>query len=283
MTKTIITAALTGAGGSKKNNPNTPITVEEIVEDAIKCYKAGAAIVHLHMKDDDGFSPSMEVAKFEQARDLIQKECDVVLNMTTSGEFGPKVGDTPTMGHPIDQKNPRTAVLSLNPEIATFDIPTMNFGGQIFYNPITFLTEMGGEMIERNVKPEIEIFDFGDIEVTKKFIKQGVLKAPVHFQFVLGVDGGAAATVENLEKMVRSIPEGSTWGAFGIGTAHLPIMYTTLALGGHVRAGLEDNLYLSRGVMATNEQLIQRTAEVVKIFGNEIATPDEAREILGIK
>ena len=283
MTKTIITVALTGAGGNKKNNPATPITVEEIAADAIKCYQAGAAIVHLHMKDDAGIFPSMEVAKFKRTRELIEAETDLIVNMTTSGEYGPKIGETNTIGHPTEQKHPRMGVLELKPEIGTYDIPTLNFGDDIFFNPNKFLREMGSKMIEIGTKPELEIFDYGDIEAAKKLIKSGHIQTPAHFQFVLGIAGGAPATVENLAHMVRLLPAGSTWGAFGIGRDHLPIIYATLALGGHVRVGLEDNLYFSHGVLATNESLTKRAVEITKLFGNEVATPNEAREILGLK
>jgi uncharacterized protein (DUF849 family) len=280
--KTIITAALTGATGSKKLNPAIPITPEEIAEDAYACYQAGAAMVHLHMKKDDGESPSMSVEKFKKTRALIEEKCDIIVNMTTSGEVQ-QIDDCAVIGSFKKEDTLRTALLELRPEVASFDIPTMNFGRSIILFPIPFLEYMGKKMIEFGVRPEIEVFDIGDIRSAISLMKQGYLESPGHFQFCLGVAGGAGATVENLAYMSRLIPEGSTWSAFGLGPAHLPTIFTTLALGGHVRVGLEDNLYYSKGELATNPRLVKRAADIIKIFGNDVATPNEAREILRTK
>lgn len=280
--KTIITVALTGGTGSKKLNPDTPITPEEIANDAYECYKAGASVVHLHMKGDDGESPSMCVEKFEKTQKLIKEKCNIVINMTTSGEFDKK-DDCAVIGSFVKNDTLRTDVLKLKPEMGTYDIGTMNFGRAIFLNPIPFLETMGTQMQELGVRPEVECFDMGHIRTATALLKKGYLKAPVHFQFCLGVAGGVAGTVENLEYMSRMLPQGSTWSAFGIGAFHLPVIFTTLALGGHIRVGLEDNIYYSKGVLATNVKLVERAAEAIKLYGNEVATPDEAREILGLK
>lgn len=280
--KTIITAALTGAGGSKANNENTPITPEEIAADAIAAAKAGAAVVHLHMKADDGVSPSMDVEKFRRAKELIEKESDVIINMTTSGEQN-KVGDVYLQGSLEVEDSVRTGVLTLKPEMATYDLPTINFGQAVFVNSVPFLKHLAGKMDEAGVKPELEVFDFGDIEQAKALIKEGVLKGPLHFQFCLGIRGGAPADPATLLEMVRRLPEGDhTWSTFGVATGHLPIMYTALALDGHVRVGLEDNLYFERGVKATNVGLVERAVQAVELYGNDVATPAEAREILGL-
>lgn len=282
--KTIITVALQGATGSKENNTATPITPEELAQDAYDCWKAGAAVVHLHQKKDDGVSPSMDVEKFRKTRELIEaKGCDIIVNMTTSGEYDP-VDDCMVLGKDSMKKDDptRQAVLEISPEIGSYDVGTMNFNRLVYINSIPFLEEMGLKMQKYGVKPEVEIFDVGDIRSTLALIDSGHLVNP-HLQLCLGVLGGAAATVENLMYMARQIPEGMTWGAFGIGSAHLPIMYTTLALGGHVRVGLEDNLYYEKGVLTTNVALVERAAQVVKLYGNDVATPEEAREIMGLK
>lgn len=280
--KTIITAALTGAGGSKASNPNTPITPEEIAADAIAAAKAGAAIVHLHMKADDGVLPSMDLEKFKKAQELIQKESDVIINMTTSGEQY-TVEDATVQGSLTTDDSSRNGVLKLKPEIATLDIPTINFGQAVFINSVPFIKDLAGKMDETGVKPELEIFDFGDIEQVKALIKEGVLKGPLHFQFCLGIRGGAPAEPGILNEMVRRLPEGDhTWSCFGVATGHLPIMYTALALDGHVRVGLEDNLYYERGVLATNEMLVERAVKAIELYGNDVATPTEARELLGL-
>ena len=280
--KTIITVAVTGAKGSKKLNSATPITPEEIAQDAYECFKAGASIVHLHMKDDDGVTPSMSLKKFEKTRNLINEKCNIIINMTTSGSFFKRDGCV-VIGSFEKHNSDRTDVLNLKPEIGSFDVGTMNFGEAVFLNPISFLESMGTQMQELGVKAEVECFDIGHIKSAISLMKNGYLESPVYFQFCLGISGGVDGTVENIEYMRRLLPTGSIWSAFGIGASHLPVIFTTLALGGHIRVGLEDNIYYSKGVLATNVQLVKRAVKAIELFGNEIATPDEAREILKIK
>ena len=271
--KVIITAALTGAMTPKKMNEYIPITPEEIAEDAYNCWKAGAAVVHLHMRDDNGFG-TMDKEKFKKTIELIKEreDCDVVINCTTSGDN--KATYEERMAH----------LPYVKPEMASFDAGSFNwmpFG--IFDNSPQFLEPLGIKMKELEIKPEFEIFDSGFMNVVKYYAKKGVLQAPYHYQFVLGVLGGMEATVKNLQYLHDMLPENATWSAFGLGKSHLPIMYTTLALGGHLRVGLEDNVYYSQGKLATNVALVERAARVVREFGKEPATPDEARQILGIK
>ncbi len=271
--KVIITAALTGAMTPKEMNPNIPLTPEEIAEDAYKCWQAGAAVVHLHMRDENGHG-TMDKEKFKKTIELIKAkpDCDVVINCTTSGDN--RAGYEERMAH----------LEYVKPELASFDAGSFNwmpFG--IFDNAPQFLEPLGNKMKEVGVKPELEIFDSGFMNVVKYYVKQGVLESPCHYQFVLGVLGGMEATVKNLEFLHEMLPEGATWSAFGLGRQHMPIMYTTLALGGHIRVGLEDNVYYSKGVLASNTMLVERAARVIKEFGKEVATPDEARQILGLQ
>lgn len=271
--KVIITAALTGAMTPKDMNPSIPLTPEEIAQDAYDCWKAGAAVVHLHMRDDKGFG-TMDKEKFKKTIELIKErtDCDVVINCTTSGDS--KATYEARMAH-LDY---------VKPEMASFDAGSFNwmpFG--IFDNAPQFLEPLGMKMKALGIKPELEIFDSGFMNVSKYYIKKEVLETPCHFQFVLGVLGGMDASVKNLQFLHEQLPQGSTWSAFGLGKQHLPIMYTTLALGGHIRVGLEDNVYYSHGVLATNVMLVERAARVIREFGKEPATPDEARQILGIK
>lgn len=269
--KTIITAAVTGAWPTKEQNPNVPYTPEEIAADVYECYKAGAAIAHLHMRDDDG-NGTMDASIFEKTVKLIKEKCDIVINCTTSGDI--RANDETRQAH----------LKLLRPEMASYDCGTMNWmNNSVFMNHPKFLEELGHTMQEYGVKPEIEIFDSGMIYNSLYYLKKGVLKAPVHYQFVLGAAGGADATVENLVYLKNLVPEGSTWSALGIGKNHVPILLTAVALGGHVRVGLEDNLYLKKGVLATNAQLVTRAANIIREAGNEVATPDEAREILSLK
>ncbi|MFV0363498.1 MAG: 3-keto-5-aminohexanoate cleavage protein [Suipraeoptans sp.] len=270
--KVIISAALTGAMTPKDANPHIPITPEEIAEDAYKCWQAGAAIVHLHMRDDNGYG-TMNKELFKKTIDLIKAKpnCDVVINCTTSGDNRASYEDR--MAH-LDY---------VKPEIASYDAGSFNWmPNGIFDNSPAFLEPLGLKMKELGIKPEIEVFDTGFVNIAKYYVKKEVLVAPCHYQFVLGVLGGMEATVKNLQYLVDMIPEGSTWSALGIGRHHMPMMYATLALGGHLRVGLEDNIYYSKGELATNVKLVERAKNAVEVYGKEVATSDEARAILGI-
>lgn len=271
MAKTIITASLTGAVTPKAKCPALPITPREIAEDAKKVVAAGASVLHLHMRDDNGFG-TMDPAKFRETVHIIREEgVDAILNLTTSGELG--VTDERRMEH----------IIELKPEMATYDAGTLNAGDGIFENSLDFLEKLGKCMIENGIKPEVEVMDFGMINTAKFFLKQGSLLAPVHWDFVLGYGvSGCPATPKNLCHMLDEIPEGSTWSAFGTGASQLPILYTALALGGHVRVGLEDNIWYAKGVPATNLMFVERAARCIKEYGNEVATVAEARQILGL-
>jgi uncharacterized protein (DUF849 family) len=270
--KTIITIAPTGAWPKKKQNPNVPITPEEIAEDVYECYKAGAAIAHLHMRDDNE-NGTMDKERFKKTVELIREKCDIVLNLTTSGDLD--ATDETRQAH----------LKELKPELASYDAGSMNWGNtSLFINHPKFLEDLGITMKENGVKPEIEVFDSGMFYNAMYYLKKGVLEEPLHFQFVLGAPGGAAATVENLVYLKSLIPDNSTWSALGIGAGHLPILYTTLALGGHVRVGMEDNLKYSKDDLAeSNKQFVERAVRIIKEMNKEPATPDEARQILGLK
>jgi 3-keto-5-aminohexanoate cleavage enzyme len=272
--KRIITVALTGAYPGKSENPNVPVSPEEIAEDAYKCWKAGAAIAHIHVRDDEG-KASMSHEKFRRAVQLLRakKDCDIVINLTTSGSTKPLTNEDRT-GH----------IVELLPEMASFDAGSMNWQNTtVFMNSPEFLEYLGNKLNEINVKPEIEIFDAGMIYNAQYYLKKGILKAPMHFQFVLGVAGGSKATVQNLVYLHSLLPEGCTWSALGIGREHLPILYTTLALGGHIRVGMEDNVMYSATELATgNTQFVERAKRIIEDFGCEAATPEEARQILGL-
>lgn len=270
--KVILTVATTGAWPSKKDTPHIPLQPKEIADDVYACWQAGASIAHIHVRDDEDKS-SMDFNKFTQTVEHIRAtDCDIVINLTTSGQLGLK--DEDRMRH----------IIALKPELASYDCGSMNWAhSTVFENSPRFLEKLGLVMQENNIKPEIEIFDAGMVYNALYYLKKGILKAPLHFQFVLGAPGGMAATVENLMFLKTLIPADSTWGALGIGRGHLPIMYTTLALDGHVRVGMEDNIYYSRGVLAkSNVEFIERTKRIAAEIDKEIATPDEARAILNI-
>lgn len=270
--KVILTVAPTGAWPSKDNTPYIPLQPKEIADEVYACWQAGASIAHIHVRDDEDKS-SMDFDKFTETVEHIRAtDCDIVINLTTSGQLG--LEDEDRMKH----------IIALKPELASYDCGSMNWAhSTVFENSPRFLEKLGKVMQENNIKPEIEIFDAGMVYNALYYLKKGILKAPLHFQFVLGAPGGMTATVENLMFLKTLIPEDSTWGALGIGRGHLPVMYTTLALGGHVRVGMEDNIYYSKGVLAkSNVEFVERTKRIAAEIDKEIATPDEARTILSI-
>ena len=258
--KRVITAALCGSWPTKDMNPAVPYTPEEIAEEAYNCWKAGAAIVHVHVRNADG-TPSTDFALYKETVDRIRahKDCDVCINITSSGSVD--FGDEERI-YPLQQ---------LLPELASYDAGTLNWQHRtVFMNPPSFLEKLGYALQESNIKPEIEIFDAGMIYNTIYYMKKGVLKAPCHYQIVL-------VYLKNL------LPEGSTWAACGISSGHMPIMMATIAMGGHLRVGLEDNLYMDKGVLAkSNVELVERAVKLLKLNNLEPATPDEARQIYGL-
>ena len=274
MSKTIITVAPTGAWPKKENNPNIPMTPVEIVEDVYACWNAGAAVAHLHMRDDNG-NGTMDVNKFRETVTLLKTkypDCDIVINMTTSGDI--YATDEIRVLH----------VKELKPDMASYDCGSMNWqNNTVFINSPQFLEMSAKVFREVGTKPEIEIFDAGMVYNSLYYLKKDILKAPLHYQFVLGAAGGSVATVENLVYLRNLIPEGSTWSALGIGKGHIPIMMAAIALGGNVRVGMEDNLMYGHGQLAeSNVQLVKRAVGFVRLAGNIVATPDDAREILGL-
>ena len=278
--KTIITAAVTGAWPKKENNPNVPMTPQEIADDVYACWKAGAAIAHLHMRDDEG-NGTMDTAKFEETVNLIHTkypDCDIILNLTTSGDI--HADDEIRVAH----------VKKLKPEMASYDCGSMNWlHSGLFINSPKFLTDCGLLFQETNTKPEIEAFDPGMIGNAAYYIKKGVLKTPVHFQFCMGCANGIPGSMKNLIFMKETADElvgkgNYTWSCFGVGHSAMEMLYGAVALGGGIRVGMEDNVMYAKGQLAeSNVQFVERAARVIREYGNEVATPAEAREMLGLK
>lgn len=271
--KRVITAAITGSWPTREQNPNLSITPEEIAADVYECWKAGAAIAHIHVRNDDG-TPSTDFIKYKETIERIRayKDCDICINITSSGSVG--FGDEERI-YPLQK---------LLPEMASYDAGTLNWQHRtIFENHPRFLEKLGHALIESNIKPEIEIFDAGMIYNAIYYMKKGVLKAPCHFQIVLGCPGGMTNTVENLVFLKSLIPDGSTWAACGIGAGHMPIMMAGIAMGAHIRVGMEDNVMWQKGVPAeSNAQFVKRAKELLEMNGLEAATPEEARKIYGL-
>ena len=282
MAKTIITVAPTGTLTPREYK--VPETPEQIAAAAYELWQVGAAIVHLHMRDENGMG-TMDAERFRETIYRIRsyEDCDIIINCTSSGD--PKVSGGDPAGNAIRMFHLRTLD---GIELGTYDAGSFNWMPTlVFMNPPVFLDELGRVYLERGIKPEVEIFDAGMLGVASHFIKEGSLRPPIHYQFCLGVNGAMPATVENLLYLLSHIPADSTWSAFGIGKGHMPIMYAALALGGHIRVGMEDNVIYGVGddgqkIIATNAMLVKRAIRAVESFGNEIATAAEARVILGL-
>jgi 3-keto-5-aminohexanoate cleavage enzyme len=271
MDKLIISAATTGSRTMRSQTPYVPITEEEIAQQAIDCWRAGAAIVHIHVRDDDE-RVTCDPDRYQKVTDIVRASgSDVIMNWSTGGGAG------------LTTDEERAASRKLAPEVASFDCGSTNFGAGVFINSPAFLEGLANEMNEHLVSPEIEIFDTGMIETARELIASGLLQPPHWFQFVLGVRGGAPATARELTHMVDSLPPNSRWSVCAIGRHQLPMNMIGMAMGGHVRTGLEDNIYYSYRVLAvSNAQLVERLARLAGELGREIATPDEAREMVGV-
>jgi len=272
MQKVIITAAICGAEVTKEHNPNVPYTVEEIARGAKSAYDAGASIIHLHVREDNG-APTQDKNRFKECIDAIKSACpDAIIQPSTGGAVGMS-------------NEERIQPVDLYPEMATLDCGTCNFGGdEIFVNTENTIKEFGKRMIELNIKPEIEVFDKGMVDMAIRLNKKGFINDNMHFNFVMGVNGGIGATYRDLMFMRESIPQNSTFTVSGIGRYQFDMIALGVLMGGHVRVGFEDNVYMKKGVPASsNGEFVRKAANIVRELGREVATPEEARQILGLE
>lgn len=284
----IITCAVTGAGDTVGRSEHVPVTPEQIADSAIAAARAGAAVVHIHVRDPETGQPSREVGLYREAVERIRAaDVDVVLNLT-AGMGGDLVIDGEDPLKPVegtDLVNARERlphVEELLPDICTLDCGTLNFGeGNQIYVSTPDMLRVGARRIqELGVKPEMEIFDTGQLWFAGNLVAEGLVDPPPLFQLCMGIPYGAPADPLHLQAMVNRLPEGAQWAAFALGRMQMPWVAQSVLLGGHVRVGLEDNLYLSKGVKATNEQLVARAVELIHNLGASVASPDEARELL---
>jgi 3-dehydrocarnitine:acetyl-CoA trimethylamine transferase len=289
MAKTILTCAVTGGAPISGNNPAVPVTPADIAQQSIDAAKAGAAVVHIHVRDHKTGRSSMELELYREVVGRIRDSgTDVVINLTTGtgAMFVPGKEDPAVAGHGTEFHPPAVRarhVVDLKPDVCSLDFCTMWFRTRAFINSPEHVTEIAKLARHAGVKPELEVFDSGDIGLAKQLIGEGVIAAPAFFQIVLGVSYGAAATPETLIYLRNLLPPGSIWAAFGIGPHAYPMLAQSLLLGGHVRVGLEDNYYLEKGVKAPhNAALVEKAVSIMRSLGAEPATPAEAREILGI-
>jgi 3-keto-5-aminohexanoate cleavage enzyme len=274
MEKVIITAAVTGSRPTKEMNPAVPYTPKEIAQSAVECYRAGAAIVHIHVRDPETGKPDFKIELFREVIDRIRDECDMIINLTTSGLH---------LGGGSNLIERRLEPVALRPEICSLDIGSMNLPDTAFVNPPEWGKTAAERMREYGVKPEIEVFDVGHIYQALDWIDEGLINDPPYFQLCMGVRWGIEATPQNLLFMKSKLPPNARWSALGVGRAQLPMIALGILLGGNIRVGFEDNIYLRKGVLAkSNAQLVEMAAKLVGLLQRETATPNEAREILGI-
>lgn len=286
--KTILTVAVTGNLTTLDQHPGLPCTPEQIAKAAIDGARAGAAVAHIHVREPNG-KPSMDVELYREVIDRIRDAgSDLVINLTTgpgqryvpTPEEPAKAAPGTTLMHPMRRVE---HIIALKPEICTIDLNTMwSFNSAVINSPQS-VTTMAQVMREAGSKPEIEIFDSGDIHLATQLINEGVLDRPPLFQIVMGVRYGFCATTETLLYAKSLLPSDAMWAAFGVGRHCFPFVAQTLLLGGHVRVGLEDNIYISKGKLARdNAELVEKAARIVHELGGTLATPKEAREILGL-
>ncbi|MET9354136.1 3-keto-5-aminohexanoate cleavage protein [Streptomyces sp. NPDC006617] len=287
----IITCALTGAGDTVRKSPHVPVTPEQIARNAVEAAAAGAAVVHIHVRDPETGDPSRDPKLYREVVERVKETgTDVVINLT-AGMGGDLV---------IDPDDPLTHlpgtdlvgglerlphVEDLLPDICTLDCGSLNFGdGSNLYVSTPDMLRAGARRIqELGVRPELEIFDTGQLWFAKQLLAEGLLDDPTVFQLCMGIPWGAPADPGVLQSMVNMLPDGARWASFALGRMQMPWVAQSILLGGHVRVGLEDNLYLGRGNRATNAQLVERAVTLTESMGARVATPDEARATLGLK
>ncbi|MBO8194483.1 3-keto-5-aminohexanoate cleavage protein [Streptomyces oryzae] len=287
----IITCALTGAGDTVGRSPHVPVTPEQIAASAVEAAEAGAAVVHIHVRDPETGAPSRERRLYREVVERIKETgTDVVINLT-AGMGGDLVldPDQPLEKGALDgtdlvgglDRLPH--VEDLLPDICTLDCGSLNFGDQLYISTTEMLRKGARRIQELGVKPELEIFDTGQLWFAKQLLDEGLLDQPTLFQLCMGIPWGAPADPGVLQSMVNFLPQGAQWASFALGRMQMPWVAQSILLGGNVRVGLEDNLYLSRGVKATNGQLVERAVQITESLGASVASPDEARTRLGLK
>ena len=288
--KTIITCAVTGNIVTPEQHPGLPVTPAQIADAALEAAEAGAAAAHIHVRDPETGRPSMSLDYYADVIDRIRaKHRSLIINLTTGpgGRFVPDENEPrvaapgTTLLHPLKRVE---HIAALRPDVCSLDLNTMNSGGDVVMNTPANVRKMAGVIRGAGVMPELEIFDSGDLNMALDFIREGVLDGPGLWTFVLGVKYGFAPTPETIFYARNMLPQGAHWSAFGIGRGEFPIVAQAWLAGGHVRVGLEDNIYLEKGVLAPNNAaLVAKARDIVKSLGGEIASASEARSTLGLR
>jgi uncharacterized protein (DUF849 family) len=287
----IITCALTGAGDTVGKHPAIPVTPQQIADAAIEAANAGAAVVHIHVRNPETGKGSRDPRLYRQVVERLRaSNVDMIINLTAGmgGDF--EVGDPDPLKHGpntdlVGALERLVHVEELRPEICTLDCGTLNFGdgNSIFVSTPTQLRRGAKRIRELGVKPELEVFDTGHLSFAKQMLKEGLLEHPPLFQFCLGIPWGASADTTTMKAMKDSLPDGAVWAGFGIGRMQMPMVAQAVLLGGNVRVGLEDNLYLEKGVFASNGKLVEKAVKMIELLGARPVTPAEARKKLGLQ
>lgn len=286
--KTIITSAVTGAGETTDKSQHVPVTPEAIARDAIEAAKAGAAVAHIHVRDPKTGAYSFDPALFQEVVERVREsETDVVLNLTAGGggDFVPDQKHPATGGDGTFVQTPEERHLPVGkflPEICTLDCGSLNFGDQVYLGPAGWLREQASLIQQSGVKAEMECFDTGHVRFANQLVREGLVDGDPLYQFCLGIPWGAEADAETMLHMTHHLPEGANWSAFGIGRMQIPMVAQAALLGGNVRVGLEDNLYLEKGVLGTNAQLVDKAVQLLQTLNVEPMSPQEARDTLGL-
>ena len=287
----IVTCAVTGAGDTLGKHPEVPVTPEQISNAAIAAAKAGASVAHIHVRDPETGLGSRDVNLFKEVVERIRdSKTDVVINLTAGmgGDWVPSEENPSMPGPGTDMIGPEERlahVKEIHPEICSLDCGTMNFGNgnEIYISPPGYLREMASMIQEWGVKPELEVFELGQIRFAKQMIKEGLINEPPMFQICLGIPWGAEQTVDSMKVMKDELPTNASWASFGIGRMQMPMAAAAVAMGGNVRVGLEDNLYLEKGDLASNDQLVTRVIEIIQRMGSRVLSPKETRDKLKLK
>ncbi|MFI0471621.1 3-keto-5-aminohexanoate cleavage protein [Halomonas sp. HMF6819] len=284
----ILTCAVTGAGDTPGKNPNVPVTPKQIADDCIAAAKAGASIAHIHVRDPDTGGVSHELAHFREVMTRVREaDVDIVMNITAGGggDWIPDAAD-PTRGGPgTDIQTPaerHAPVGELLPELCTLDCGSLNFGDMVYVNPADWLREHARLVQAAGVKPELECFDLGHVWFARQLQQEGLIDGDPLFQLCLGIPWGAEADTETMLAMRNKLPDNAQWAAFGIGRAQMPMVAQSALLGGHARVGLEDNLYLKKGVMASNAGLVEKATALLDNLGARVMSPAQTRTALSL-
>ena len=284
--KVVLTVSVTGSIGDRSSNPALPVTPKEIAESAVEAAAAGAAVAHIHVRDTQTGKPPMELQLYEETVRRIRDHSDILLNLTTGAgaRFIPAEDDPshPGPGTTLSLPRRRIAhVLALKPEICSLDVGSMDFGPHLFVNFLPHVEWMAEQISAAGVKPELEVFDMGHIEKAKHLIRTGRIKSPPLFQLCTGIRWGIPATPESMIAMKGLLPDDALWTGFGIGATAFPMVAVAAVLGGNVRIGFEDSLYIEKGKLAaSNRQLVEKAVAILRLLGKEPASPDEARRLL---